>query len=813
MNSVVTAPYVLPEDVVLTPALSLSSAVRRELDCRDDDYAIRRKHSRTPSRVIDASTADLLRQFAEAKPITEAIIAFSRLNGTDAEETLVEAFPALQRLINDGLLVLASSESRNAIKSSFSKGDCIDGFVIVDEMQVLEDSEVYRAEAPEGRPVAVKVARPEALGLRRALAREAAILRILDGTASPKLVRAGEIDGRAYLAVEWLEGRDVARTAHTFLARGESGRRFELAGSLLDAYAAVHKRGVLHGDVHPRNTLVLHDGSVRLIDFGLADSGGLAPGLRPHGRGGVGFFVEPEFARARLDDRHPPRVDPLGEQYSIAALVYLVLTGTHYLRFSPEKETMRRQIVQEAPLTFLDAGITPNVAVEAVLNRALAKEPAARFASVAEFAGAFHAAASADQRCPAQARDTLIAASQTLSDALIAKTRCDSARALPAPTASVTYGSAGLAYGLMRLARVRQDPELLALADLWSMHASARARQYGAFYNAELEINPETVGRSSPYHTMSGVHWVQACIAQAMNDVAGFKQACDDLVRVSQDLSTNPDLTLGRAGTLLAFSSVIDLGRSVSLVDLSSVQAAGDQLTASLTAHLDSLAPIAEEPTLRFLGIAHGWSGIVYALLRWREATGFTVDRGLVARLDELASAAEPTRDGLRWPRLRREGHSRSADFVPSWCNGSAGFVHLWLTAERVLGDEGYRELAYGAARDALGPMETGVDLCCGLSGRAYALLALHRASGDDIWLREARTLAVRALRPRMLDAPFALSLYKGALGPVVLAEELRAPMTASMPLFESEGWPTASVLTTEAISLCAAGTAILRSS
>jgi serine/threonine-protein kinase len=159
--------------------------------------------------------------------------------------------------------------------------------------------------------------------------------------------------------------------------------------------------------------------------------------------------------------------------------------------------------------------------------------------------------------------------------------------------------------------------------------------------------------------------------------------------------------------------------------------------------------------------------------------------------LDELASAAEPTTDGLRWPRLRREGRSRSADFVPSWCNGSAGFVHLWLTAERVLGDEGYRELAYGAARDALGPMETGVDLCCGLSGRAYALLALHRASGDDIWLREARTLALRALRPRMLDAPFALSLYKGAVGPVVLAEEVRAPMTASMPLFESEGWPT----------------------
>jgi serine/threonine-protein kinase len=109
------------------------------------------------------------------------------------------------------------------------------------------------------------------------------------------------------------------------------------------------------------------------------------------------------------------------------------------------------------------------------------------------------------------------------------------ASTLPAPSASVTYGAAGLAYGLMRLARTREDGELLALADLWSVRAGARARDKSAFYNAELEINPETVGRSSPYHTMSGVHWVRASVAQAINDAVGFNQACDDLVRASQE--------------------------------------------------------------------------------------------------------------------------------------------------------------------------------------------------------------------------------------------------------------------------------------
>ena len=356
MSFSVADPFVIPEDVVLTSVRSLPAVLRRELECEDDDCAITRPHSRTPSRVIDASTADLLRQFAEAKPITEAIIAFSRTNGTNPEETLVEAFPALQRLVNDGLLVLASSSASKAIESTFSVGDRIDGFAVVDIVQVLEDSEVYRGEAADGQLVAVKVARPEAAGLRRALAREAAILRTLDGSVTPRVMSDGRVDDRAYLAVEWLEGRDVSTTGRAFQARGETESIFLLASRLLDAYAAIHAQGVLHGDVHPMNALVLADGSIRLIDFGLADSDHLAAELRPRERGGIGFFLEPELAHARLDGHRAPRLNAMGEQYSVAALVYLVLSSSHYLRFSPEKHAMRRQIVEEAPITFLEAG-------------------------------------------------------------------------------------------------------------------------------------------------------------------------------------------------------------------------------------------------------------------------------------------------------------------------------------------------------------------------------------------------------------------------------------------------------------------------
>jgi hypothetical protein len=59
---------------------------------------------------------------------------------------------------------------------------------------------------------------------------------------------------------------------------------------------------------------------------------------------------------------------------------------------------------------------------------------------------------------------------------------------------------------------------------------------------------------------------------------------------------------------------------------------------------------------------------------------------------------------------------------------------------------------------------------CCGLSGRAYAR-SRCTLNGDELRLRGAE-LGVACASPRMLDTPFAHSLYKGAVGPVVLAEE-----------------------------------------
>ena len=79
-------------------------------------------------------------------------------------------------------------------------------------------------------------------------------------------------------------------------------------------------------------------------------------------------------------------------------------------------------------------------------------------------------------------------------------------------------------------------------------------------------------------------------------------------------------------------------------------------------------------------------------------------------------------------------------------------------------------------------------NLCCGLAGRAYAMLALYRVSGDAVWWERARSLAARAAHGSSSDQ-WPNSLYKGRTGIALAAAEVDRPELAALPLFEDEGW------------------------
>jgi len=827
----ITDSLVLASDVVLVAVTELAPEVRRQLTWQEGDFAITRPRSRTPSRIVDAPSAALLRQFEKPCTVSEAVISFSRERKADPEATLLDAYPLLDALVRTGFLVTEGSGEGQRIQPSLDPGREIAGFTVLGCVQVLEDTELYqvRGAGPARLWAALKIVRsglPAASpSLAAGLRREAALLGHLAAAAerqekgsaaplAPRPIASGEWEGRAYLVIEWCGGAD-AGTAAGELRRSWGtavrGRLLELCHSIADAYRRLHEQGVVHGDVHPRNVLVGAGGQVRLIDFGLARCEGLAGELAPVGRGGVGFFFEPEIAVAALTGRPAPAATTMSEQYSVAALLYLLLCGAHYLDFSLEREEMLRQIAHDPVLAFAARDLDPWPALEAVLCRALSKDPADRFGSLGELCSALAAVATAQREArPADRPRQAVAVSQAerLLGEVLARVQPEGTlwcEGHEPPRASLNYGAGGIAYALYRIGMAREDAALLTQADLWSARATREARDGGddAFYNSRIDITAETVGRVSPYHTATGPLCIQALIANARGDAAAASWAAAQFAALAVAECPNPDLTLGRSGLLLAAALLFDaLGEPAEVAaahrDGPSLWAAGEAVLRGLWQEIDALPPIGQCEDRRNLGIAHGWAGYLYATLQWCRAAGRPLPGELPTRLQQLADCGMVWQRGLRWQwygRGRDGGGESGVGSMPGWCNGSAGMVQLFALAYRLLRDPAYLDCCAGAAWNAWEAPDNGGSLCCGLAGRAYSLLSLHRlllAQGDasaEVWLRRARELAERAADEIVRSPEAPDSLYKGRVGVAALAADLARPEASAMPFCEEEGW------------------------
>ena len=763
-------PFVLADGVVLLPVRDLPEQVRRGLPAGDEDFAISRPNARITSKVVDSGAAELLRQFANPTTIGEAVARYSRRIGQNAEELLMEALPLLQSLMAAGLLVPPDSKQTRKITPSIA------GWEVVRPVQTLEDTDVFLVRSGAGEWGALKV------GL--AAKREAGILAAIQGNAIPKFLEAGEWKGQPWLLMEWYAGVD-AQTACEESGRALCPSRVALAGRILESYTALHEQGVVHGDVHPRNILVDRAGGVRLIDFGYGRrTGGDVPE-----RAGVGFFLEPELARALARGGAAPAANPAAEQYAVAALVYLLLTGSHYLDFSLERNEMLRQIAEDPALPLAE----PWPEMEAVLGRALSKDPVLRFPSMRALGDAFVAAARSIPRQETPFKPTADPL-RAVRNRLMAKIGFGGpllgGGPLPPPMASLNYGSAGVAYGLYRMACAGDDGELLALADAWSARAVREIADDAAFYNRDLDVTPETVGRRSLFHTAAGIHAVEALIAQARGDAAAHGLAVGAFLRAADGPEDEPglDVTLGRAGVVLACDSLLGClpydGKANGEIG-QELREMGRKRLRQIWRRLDGFAPIAESRELSVLGIAHGWAGLLYATLRWCAALGDPPPSGLAERLDQLATCAEPAGRGLQWKwDLAHSAGQPGGETAPGWCNGSAGYVYLWTQADRAMKEPRYLALAEGAAWNAWETRHSIGNLCCGMAGQAYSLLNLYRHTGEAVWLVRAREL-LRMASPAEDDRPE--SLYKGVLGLLVLEGDLERPEQARMPMFEAE--------------------------
>jgi eukaryotic-like serine/threonine-protein kinase len=247
---------------------------------------------------------------------------------------------------------------------------------------------VYLAEDKKhARHVAIKVLRPElaaSLGTERFL-REIAIAARLSHPHIVPLIDSGEAAGLLYYVTAYVPGGSLRDRLERQgrLAPPDAVRIAEEVGTALD-YA--HRNGVVHRDVKPENILFA-DGHAVLTDFGVARA------CSTPGRDGltdVGFAVgTPEYMSPEQASGEQ-RLGGQSDMYSLACVVYEMLAGEPPLHGDSARVTIAKQVTERPrPLRALRPEAPSGL--EAALERALAKAPDERFASVAEFTAALAA--------------------------------------------------------------------------------------------------------------------------------------------------------------------------------------------------------------------------------------------------------------------------------------------------------------------------------------------------------------------------------------------------------------------------------------
>jgi serine/threonine-protein kinase len=236
------------------------------------------------------------------------------------------------------------------------------------------------------RPVAVKLLRPEAAAdadLADRFRREALAATVLRHPNIVACLDTGTDDGQPYLVMDLVDGEDLAarlkrggRLAPTHAAR--------IGLDVARALGVAHVRGIVHRDVKPGNILLASDGRAMVTDFGIARLAADAEAARPGTTLGSVHYFSPEQAKGAT-------TTPASDVYGLGLVLYEAMTGARAFGGETTDAIALARIGATPPSP---RSIRPEVPVDldAVVRRALAPEPADRYAHGNAMATALEAA-------------------------------------------------------------------------------------------------------------------------------------------------------------------------------------------------------------------------------------------------------------------------------------------------------------------------------------------------------------------------------------------------------------------------------------
>ncbi len=255
---------------------------------------------------------------------------------------------------------------------------------------------IYRAtELRLGRPVALKLIATEQASdpdVRERFEREARMTASIEHPNVVPVYGAGEEDGHLYLVMRFVPGTDL----HHLLGqerRLAPARAASIVAQVADALDAAHAAGLVHRDVKPANILINNDHAY-LSDFGITRVQASDTRITDSGNWiGTVDFMAPEHLRGEPTDAR-------ADVYALGCVLFTALTGTPPFRRATVPVTITAHLHDPPPRPSETIGVP--AAFDAVIARALAKEPEDRYPSAGDLGRAARAAAAGERASTAR---------------------------------------------------------------------------------------------------------------------------------------------------------------------------------------------------------------------------------------------------------------------------------------------------------------------------------------------------------------------------------------------------------------------------
>ena len=335
----------------------------------------------------DRDGVDVLRQFMNRDKFPPVVYFGTEGDQDEAHRLRPEAHFIRDQINHDSLIIglsdVLAAHDRLASTSSLFIGDTrtgirplIRGYRFLRKLGSTEHSGVYLAERESTHlQVVLKVLRQmpgndASIGAFDRFLQEYETIADMDHPNIVRIYDLGVADDHAHIAMEYLGGGNLRqRIDHGIPER----QAVQYLRQIASALSAVHAQGVLHRDLKPGNIMLRKDGSIALIDFGLAKKAKLESEITGTGEiFGTPYYMSPEQG-------HGTRVDERSDIYSLGVIFYEMLTGEKPYRASTAMGIIYHHA--HAPIPALPA---PLAKYQALLNMMLAKSPEDRVQTAAE---------------------------------------------------------------------------------------------------------------------------------------------------------------------------------------------------------------------------------------------------------------------------------------------------------------------------------------------------------------------------------------------------------------------------------------------